>query len=193
MNKSHRYTIGLGNATIFLRIRNSIREYYNFITGEWDAAESADTQKFMTEYPDSSPLDSGYVVEFTAPTGGPFDVEIVDSTDSTVIALTDTTSSSASGSGSEIERVVIDHNYEGANALAYRTSLDVGVQGATVTAYLKSDYDADRRSSEYIQGVTLTVAGGVWSNTMSLIPGTYTLVFKKIGYFGPDTTEVTVA
>ena len=88
--------------------------------------------------------------------------------------------------------VVVDHDYGGADELAYETEGDVGIDNAVVRAYLKSDYDAGSTGSEYIKATTTTDVNGRWTKQMNLDPETYTLYYFKQGAYGPDTQEVTV-
>ena len=94
----------------------------------------------------------------------------------------------AFGTGS----VVVDHDYGGADALAYKTAGGVGIDNAVIRAYLKTDYDAGNTGSGYIVATTTTDVNGRWTNQMNLDPATYTLYYFKQGAYGPDTQEVTV-
>ncbi len=94
----------------------------------------------------------------------------------------------AFGSGS----VVVDHDYGGADALAYKTAGGVGIDNAVIRAYLKTDYDAGNTGSAYIKASITTDVNGQWSAQMNLDPETYTLYYFKQGAYGPDTQEVTV-
>lgn len=85
-----RTTKGLGNATVYARLRDASGQYWDFIGGVWDASETANTKLFLTEYPDGDDLESLYMASSTSlPTGGPFLEEAVDSTDDSVIAIDD--------------------------------------------------------------------------------------------------------
>lgn len=92
-----------------------------------------------------------------------------------------------------IGSVVVDHDYGGADALAYKTEGGAGIDNAVVRAYLKTDYDAGNTGSEYIKATTMTDVNGRWTDQMNLDPATYTLYYFKQGAYGPDTQEVTVA
>ena len=108
----------------------------------------------------------------------------------TICSLRDATPAKASdiyGPGARI----VDHNYGGANALAYTLS-GVGITGACVYAFLASDYTAGNHSDAYIQARTTTTAGGAWLLPMMLNPGSYTLVFFKTGIAGPNVVNLTV-
>jgi hypothetical protein len=88
--------------------------------------------------------------------------------------------------------VSVDHDYGSTDALAYKTSGGVGINNASVRAYLTTDYDAGNRSSAYVKGTTTTDVNGRWETPLLLDPGAYTLEFCLQGYYGPDTQEVTV-
>ena len=92
--------------------------------------------------------------------------------------------------------IAVDQNYGGPLALAYQTAMGVGIVGATVLAYLTSDYNAGRRAQNFAQGRTVTIAGGVWQTPLMLLPlGTandYTILFTLPGAYGPDTVTITV-
>lgn len=85
----------------------------------------------------------------------------------------------------------VDHNFGGANNLAYLTAAGVGIPNADVRVYLKSDYDAGNRSAAYIVARSTTTTGGAWFRPVMLNPGTYTLVYSS-QMFGPDTIQITV-
>jgi hypothetical protein len=86
----------------------------------------------------------------------------------------------------------VDHNYGGTDALAYQAGGGYGIVGATILAYLSSDYAAGHFDPQYVVGRTTTVAGGRWNTPLFLGPGTYTLVFQLPGSDGPDITTITV-
>jgi len=115
--------------------------------------------------------------------------DYVDSSDNLHNLRTKMNTLAFAGEGS----VVVDHDYGGDDALAYKTEAGVGIDNAAIYAYLKSDYDAGNVADAYIKGRTTTDVNGQWSHSLSLDPETYTLYYFKQGYYGPDTTEVTVA
>ena len=89
--------------------------------------------------------------------------------------------------------IAVDHNYGGADNLAYKTAGGAGIDNASIWAYLKSDYDAGNMTAAYVKGRTTTDVNGQWTNPMNLDPGAYTLYYYKQGAYGPDTKEVTVS
>ena len=88
--------------------------------------------------------------------------------------------------------VVVDHDYGGADALAYKTEGGAGIDNGVIRAYLKSDYDAGSKGSAYIKATTRTDVNGQWTSEMNLDPETYTLYYFKQGAYSPSTQEVTV-
>jgi hypothetical protein len=55
-----RYLKGQGNTTLFVRLRDTTGQYYNFTSGGWDVDESTQTKVFMEEVADSDPRESRY-------------------------------------------------------------------------------------------------------------------------------------
>lgn len=88
--------------------------------------------------------------------------------------------------------ISVDHDYGGDDALAYIIDGGHPVDNARIHAFLKTDYDAEHRTSAYVVAEARTDANGRWLAPMRLDPGEYTLVFFKQGEYGPDTQEITV-
>lgn len=82
-----RTTAGLGNSTIYARLKDTTGQYWNFVTLAWVALLVADCKVYLTEYPDGDPDESLYMAEATIPAGGPWIEEAVDETDDSVIAF----------------------------------------------------------------------------------------------------------
>jgi hypothetical protein len=83
----------------------------------------------------------------------------------------------------------VNHDTGGADNLKYVTGAGAGIQGASVRAYVKSEYDAGVFT---VRGETVTKADGTWASNMMLNSGvTYTIVFFKAGAYGPDLATVT--
>jgi hypothetical protein len=98
------------------------------------------------------------------------------------------TAVAATGDGA----VMIDHDYGGADKLAYRLASGVGIDNAVIRAYLSADYAAGRYGPAYVQATVYTDVYGRWRSPMALDPGTYTLQYVKQGIRGPDTVTVVV-
>lgn len=92
------------------------------------------------------------------------------------------------GSGS----IQIDHNYGGPDALTYQVADGCAVLGATILAFRRTDYEAGLRTPNYAVASTSTTAQGRWVYGLCLDPGDYTLVYEKVGEYGPDVVPVTV-
>ena len=89
--------------------------------------------------------------------------------------------------------VIVDWNYNGGD-YRYLTGVGgVGINNASIYAYLKNDYDNNRREAQYIVGQTWTNVDGEWRHPLNMDPGDYTLYYFKRGQYGPDTQEVTVS
>jgi len=87
--------------------------------------------------------------------------------------------------------IPVDQDYGGKGNLTYTVN-GKPVGGAWGRAYLKSDYDAQRRSDEYVQATTTQLASGDWSNPMLLDPGVYKLLFYLRNVAGPDLFDLVV-
>lgn len=88
--------------------------------------------------------------------------------------------------------VPVDHNYGGADALAVRTATGEGVRGATVWAFLRSDYDAGMRGLGYVVASASTDLNGRWLAPMLLGQADYSLLVFKPGEFAPTVVNIRV-
>jgi len=79
--------------------------------------------------------------------------------------------------------VLVDHDYGGTDNLTYETATGSGIDNATIHAFLKSDWDAGRRSVSYKKGATTTNARGRWITPMMLDPDRYMLYYFRQGSF----------
>lgn len=89
--------------------------------------------------------------------------------------------------------IEVDHDYGGTDNLQYVTNDGNGIGGATVRAYLASEYSQGNRSQSYIVAVVNTASDGRWVRSMMLEADVYTLVYYKSGAFGPDVKQVTIS
>jgi hypothetical protein len=81
----------------------------------------------------------------------------------------------------------VNHDTGGVDNLAYKTGAGVGISGAIVRAYLKTDYDAGV-FAQRDQAVTNDL--GRWAAPMFLNSGnTYVFIYQSTGLFGPDKKE----
>jgi hypothetical protein len=132
------------------------------------------------------PLDAGDVLSIQV-TGLAGDTGV-----DTVTSLRNATPIQASDAGGD-GTVLVTSDYGGANNLSYRTSGNLPIDNASIRAFLAADYAAGHISSAYLKGQTTTKNDGTWVRPLYLDPGSYTLVFVKQGYYGPDTRAVTVS
>jgi len=85
--------------------------------------------------------------------------------------------------------VLVDHDTGGADNLRATTG-GVGVDGATIRAYTKADYDAGVHT---VRGEAVTGSDGRWVAPMYLDADTYVFVFAKPGVLRSKEVAVTVA
>jgi hypothetical protein len=89
--------------------------------------------------------------------------------------------------------VMVTQDYGGPGSMTTEDPNGVPIQGASVRAYLSSDYAAGHTAEAYIKGQTFTDINGNWSKPLMLAPGTYTIVFYKLNEFGPNVTTIVVS
>lgn len=89
--------------------------------------------------------------------------------------------------------VFVSHDYGGTGGLRYVDGDGMGIRGAAVTVYTRSDYDAGLLDNRYAVGRTTTDADGRWLTPVAVDPGTYKVVFSKPGSFGPDAVDLVVS
>lgn len=87
--------------------------------------------------------------------------------------------SGGGGVGAGTGDIAVNHNTGGTDHLAFKTSGGDGIDGATVRAYVKSEYDAGTRT---VRGQVMTGTDGRWIEDMMLDADTYTFVFTAPGY-----------
>lgn len=88
--------------------------------------------------------------------------------------------------------VRVTHDYVGADALTYQTADGCGIEGATILAFTKADWDAGAHNPADAVAATSTTSDGRWVWALCLDPGEYVLSAEKVGEFGPDTMPLTV-
>lgn len=89
--------------------------------------------------------------------------------------------------------VLVDHDYGGEDNLRYVSPSGVGIANGVIQAFYTSDYDAGRRSRNYILGETRTAYDGRWQRPLALDPGDYTLIYFKPGEYAVSTKTITVS
>jgi hypothetical protein len=109
--------------------------------------------------------------------------------------LSELISNNDSGGGEDCDfcHVSVDHDYGGTNNLTYQTEDGAGVYRATIYIYLRSDYDAGRRDTDFVIDSATTDVDGHWERPVLLDPGEYVLLFFKRGRFGPSLKYITVS
>ena len=87
--------------------------------------------------------------------------------------------------------VMVNENYGGTDALIYQDDAGNPIEGALIRAFTKTSYDAG--DTNVALAVTTTNALGRFVAPIFLTTGyTYTLVFAKQTYYGPDAIEIIV-
>lgn len=89
--------------------------------------------------------------------------------------------------------IPVNHNYGGTDNLRVLDPAGNGVDNVLIYAYLAEDYNAGRRTMNYVVARSITTADGRWERDMYLDAGVYVLVFFKQGYYGPKAVQITVA
>lgn len=79
-----RTTKGLGDSTVYARLKNSSGEYWDFSALTWVAVLNANCKVLLFEYADSDALESLYMTDAEIPAGGPWIEEAVDGTGSVI-------------------------------------------------------------------------------------------------------------
>lgn len=72
-----RYTQGLGDDAIYIRLRNATGEFWDFTALAWVSTESTACQVYLAEHDDTDSIDSLYSAPATLPAGGPWVEEAV--------------------------------------------------------------------------------------------------------------------
>lgn len=94
--------------------------------------------------------------------------------------------------------VAVTPDYGGTGELMFLDPAnDAPIDNANVAAYLRADWDAGRRTNDFVRARALTQADGSWTNPLMLDPGDYTLLFFRQGdsfsrSFGPTTANIEV-
>jgi Zn finger protein HypA/HybF involved in hydrogenase expression len=94
-----------------------------------------------------------------------------------------------SGAGS----VAVTHDYGGEDVLAYQLANGCGIEGATILAFRKTDYDNGLRTAAHAVASSTTLANGRWAYALQLDPGEYVLVYEQFPTYGPTPQALTVA
>jgi hypothetical protein len=204
MEISIRYTKDLGNSSIYVRVRSIDGKYYDFTSHVLSTSELSTCKSYLTEYQDSSITDSLYSTDVAIPNDVIYIIEIVDSYDNSVIGYGTTEIPLYKDQiETRIEQiysdfhpitqtsVLIDHNYQTADALRYVDENGDGIENAIVLAYKKDDYVAGNIGPTFIQGSTYTDTFGRWKNKIILNSGlNYIIQIYKPGVTNVSTIEI---
>lgn len=139
-----------------------------------------------------------YTIDFDVPTDWSISDVVQVRVSATVDGVTDksnvfTVTLSALSATSGIGTVSVWHNYGGTDALRVVDSLNAGIDDVTISAYLRSQWDAGNRSDHYVVGRTVTNVNGRWTQPMMLDPEEYVLTFVKQGQYLSEELNLTVA
>ena len=92
--------------------------------------------------------------------------------------------------------IIVNHNFGGSDQLAYVSTNGDGVAGAHVYIFKQSDVTSAHPSlpaRTLAIAQTNTVANGRWGTPVRLKPGSYSVLYEKIGAYGPDLYPLTVS
>jgi len=92
--------------------------------------------------------------------------------------------------------IIVDHNYGGADALTYVDASGKGIAGAYVYIFRQADMTAAAPAFPnrlLAAAATTTVANGRWALPLRLKPGNYSILYEKLGAYGPDVLPLTAA
>lgn len=90
--------------------------------------------------------------------------------------------------------VIVDQNYGGPDNLIYSAGAGCAITGATVHVFKRADFDeyGTDIARELAVGRTFTTANGRWTQSLKVDAGDYTVLYEKLGEYGPDTVNITV-
>jgi hypothetical protein len=88
--------------------------------------------------------------------------------------------------------VRVDHNYPTDDNLTYQMSNCCGIAGANIYVFTKEDWDGGARTPENAVAASITTTNGEWAYAVLLNPGSYVVMFVKVGQYGPNWVALTV-
>lgn len=173
----------LGSYAILLTQQGVSSGYY---TGDFPASAPADAYSIVAyERAGASPSEGDEVVATGTYFHVGFDSVITDEAFLEMQSKLD----NLIGPGS----VMVNHDSGGVDALAYKTILNAGIDNAYINVYLKSDYIAGNRTSNYVVGFMITDVNGRWVRFLMLdLNTTYTLIYSKQLAYGPDRRDLEI-
>ena len=90
--------------------------------------------------------------------------------------------------------VIVDQDYLGPDSLIYQPVSGCPVAGANIYVFNRADFDLYQLNINRTLAIatSTTRVNGRWGNSVKLNPGAYTLLYEKVGEFGPDVYNLTV-
>jgi hypothetical protein len=95
-----RTTKGLGDATVYARLRNSSGQYWDFVALSWVTTINANCKLLLLEYADADTLESLYMSSAPVPAGGPWIQEAVNDSTNQVYGSDDSVMGQLTGAPS---------------------------------------------------------------------------------------------
>jgi hypothetical protein len=89
--------------------------------------------------------------------------------------------------------IEVDHDTGGTDNLQYVTANGIGIDNATIYAFLRDDWNAGKRDYDAVRAQSITDVEGRWERPMLLDPNWYVIYFFKQYAWGPNTATVEVA
>ena len=88
--------------------------------------------------------------------------------------------------------IEVDHDTGGTDNLQYVTANGIGIDNATIYAFLRADWDAGSHGMDAVRAQSITNVAGRWERPMLLDPGWYVMYYFKQSAWGPDTVAILV-
>lgn len=174
-----RYEKGLNNNILYFRLRNVSNQFYSFTSNAWVALETTlGVRRYLTELPDSDPLESLYIIDIQLPSDTMVIKEVVDHRDLSVIGLDVPTSPDDIAINSTIEAIAIKTNtlptlsqIESSSILAKEITLQAKASQASVNAIplsplLTSDIRLDTLDAKISTRASSTAVSNIPTNTL---------------------------
>jgi hypothetical protein len=173
---------GLGNFAVYIRFRNDVTNYWNFVTQQWAALETSDCRRFLIEYPDASTVESRYQLELATNTipPGSFLVEYVHASDEMVIGEETYAGlpPPITGTGANLVTVVA----QDAAAAPLEGVLVQAWQSGSLLAAVLTDITGHAALGMPAGSITLVLTKTSWGSfppyTMTVVPGPQTVVIQ---------------
>jgi hypothetical protein len=182
---------GQGDLALYVRLRNVSVEYWDFVTGAWVPTEVANSRVYLTEYPDSSTVESRYQNSILLPPAD-LTIEYVRSFDGLVIGEETIDGGAVAGSGTG-QNVVTVTALEGTtpvpNVLVQAWRGGVVVAAALTNVNGEAGLGLDTGAVEFV--LTRASWGVFPTTTYTVIAGPQTLTV--LGTASPPSPSVVPA